>query len=82
MTAPRVGFNRTMEETHPDERQDWPALAERRLNEAEEAGDAARLEVLEDLADRLEADLDLERPGQAAVDVKASEGGEARSAGR
>jgi hypothetical protein len=65
-----------------DETKDWSLEAEGQLDRAEEAGDETRLAVLEDINEKLEAELDLDRPRPAGGAEEASEGGEAQPPGR
>jgi hypothetical protein len=61
---------------------DWTEGAETRLDEAEAAGDDERLALLEEINERLEAELDLNRPHPGGTAERASEGGETRPPGR
>ena len=61
---------------------DWTELSQQRLDEAEEAGDEARLAVLEEINDELEAELEMNRPRSGGAAEGVSEGGEARPPGR
>jgi hypothetical protein len=47
---------------YEDREKDWVEGAERDLDSAEDAGDEKRLEVLESLNDKLEEELELDRP--------------------
>ena len=60
---------------------DWTQDAEGRLDRAEESGDEARLGALEEINEKLEAELDLDRPRPAAAEG-AGEDGEAQPPGR
>jgi hypothetical protein len=63
-------------------RADWTEDAEDRLDHADEAGSEERLAVLEELNEKLEGELDLDRPRPAGVARGIPEGGEAQPPGR
>ncbi len=67
---------------HERPRDDWTEDAESRLDRAEEAETEERLTVLEEINEKLEAELDLDRPRSAGVAREASQGGEAGPPGR
>lgn len=69
-----------MEKENP--RGDWAAEAEGRLDQAEQGGDEARLAALEELNDKLESELDLDRPRSPGGVEGAAHGGEAQPPGR
>jgi hypothetical protein len=65
-----------------DPQQDWTETASERLDRADEADAEDRLKVLEEINEKLEAELDLDRPRPAGATGEAEEGGEARPPGR
>jgi hypothetical protein len=69
-----------METNEP--RGDWTETASDGLDRADEADAEDRLKVLEEINEKLEAELDLDRPRPAGAAGEAVEGGEARPPGR
>jgi hypothetical protein len=61
---------------------DWTENAEANLDHAEEASTEDRLAVLEEINEKLETELDLDRPRPTSAAREASKGGEAQPPGR
>jgi hypothetical protein len=61
---------------------DWTENADANLDRAEEASAEDRLAVLEEINEKLETELDLDRPRPAGAAREADPGGEAQPPGR